>query len=55
MDEFMKQFDADKDGVIGLNELRAFLRHYNGDSMKMKRKTVPLASEALRSLLRLWL
>ena len=37
----MKEFDADKSGTIGLNELHAFLRFYDSSSKTMRRKTVP--------------
>ena len=41
VDDFMKEFDADKSGTIGLNELHAFLRFYDSSSKTMRRKTVP--------------
>ena len=37
--ELVKEFDADKSGTIGLNELHAFLRFYDPSSQKIRRKT----------------
>ena len=41
MDELLREFDTDKSGTIGLNELHAFLRFYDPDSKTIRRKTVP--------------
>eukprot|EP00435_Cladocopium_sp_Y103_P043698 s1988_g12.t1 len=42
VDDFMKEFDADKSGTIGLNELHAFLRFYDSSSKTIRRKTALL-------------
>ncbi|CAL1138534.1 unnamed protein product [Cladocopium goreaui] len=42
VDDFMNEFDADKSGTIGLNELHAFLRFYDSSSKTMRRKTALL-------------
>lgn len=40
MDELLREFDTDKSGTIGLNELHAFLRFYDPSSKTIRRKTV---------------
>ena len=40
LDELLREFDTDKSGTIGLNELHAFLRFYDPSSKTIRRKTV---------------
>lgn len=39
LDELLREFDTDKSGTIGLNELHAFLRFYDPSSKTIRRKT----------------
>ena len=40
LNELLREFDTDKSGTIGLNELHAFLRFYDPSSKTIRRKTV---------------